>query len=155
MFKGGNLRRLLIAVGIQSLQQAQGSSYTTNYIVSFIQSMGVADVFPVIMGVWVAYWLAILTGHYFPDQFGRRPVIMITAMLCGISIAVIAILITTVTPSTSASQQASIALLVLWQVAFGVQCPIVWITTAEAAPSRHRERGPSELLCSLASVSRC
>lgn len=45
-----DLRRLLIAVGIQSLQQAQGSSYMNSYVVSFLVGTGVKDVFPVIMG---------------------------------------------------------------------------------------------------------
>lgn len=46
-----DLRRLLIAVGIQSLQQAQGSSYMNSYVVSFLVGTGVTDVFPVIMGM--------------------------------------------------------------------------------------------------------
>lgn len=37
VFRMPDLRRLLIAVGIQSLQQAQGSSYMNSYIVSFLQ----------------------------------------------------------------------------------------------------------------------
>jgi hypothetical protein len=45
-----DLRRLLIATGIQSLQQAQGSSYMNSYVVSFLVGTGVTDVFPVIMG---------------------------------------------------------------------------------------------------------
>ena len=35
-----DLRRMLIAIGTQALQQAQGSSYMTNYIVSFLISTG-------------------------------------------------------------------------------------------------------------------
>lgn len=37
LLKQPTLRRLLIAVGIQCLQQAQGSSYMNSYIVSFLQ----------------------------------------------------------------------------------------------------------------------
>lgn len=53
---GPDLRRLLIAVGIQSLQQAQGSSYMNSYIVSFLVGTGVTEVFPVIMGLYCLYY---------------------------------------------------------------------------------------------------
>lgn len=35
--------------GVQCLQQAQGSSYMTNYIVLFLISLGMTDVFSVVM----------------------------------------------------------------------------------------------------------
>jgi hypothetical protein len=37
VFRMPDLRRMLIAIGIQALQQAQGSSYMNSYVVSFLQ----------------------------------------------------------------------------------------------------------------------
>ncbi|CAG9980926.1 unnamed protein product [Clonostachys byssicola] len=134
------LRRLLIAMGMQCLQQAQGSSYMSNYIVSFLQANGVKDVFPAIMGVNALYYVSILTGHILPDKFGRRPLIISTALFCGVVLLIVAVLTTTVNPPTAATSNASLALILIWQVGFGIQSTLVWITTAEAAPTRNRER---------------
>jgi MFS family permease len=140
IFRGADLRRLLIAVGIQSLQQAQGSSYMNSYIVSFLESTGVTNVFPVIMGLYTLYYVAILTGHVLPDKVGRRPLLMSTAAFCGTCLIIVSSLVTAFeTPSTT-TQKVSIALIFLWQVSFGIQSPLIWIVTTESAPSRNREK---------------
>ncbi|KAH8896077.1 general substrate transporter, partial [Thozetella sp. PMI_491] len=140
LLRGPDLRRLLIATGIQCLQQAQGSSYVNNYIVAFLKDSGVTNVFPVIMGINVMYYVFILTGHFLPDKFGRRPLLMANALLCGVVMMIVAILATTITPSTDASSKAAIALILVWQIGFGIQSPLVWIVTAESAPTRNREK---------------
>lgn len=55
LFRQPDLRRLLIATGVQSLQQAQGSSYMTNYIVSFLIGVGVVNYFPIVMALYCLY----------------------------------------------------------------------------------------------------
>lgn len=140
LLRGPDLRRLLIATGIQSLQQAQGSSYMNNYIVSFLQSVGVVNVFPVIMGLYTVYYVTILSGHFLPDIVGRRPVLLTTASFCGVTLIVVSIMVTVLGTSDPAANKASIALIFIWEAAFGVQSPLIWITTAEAAPSRNREK---------------
>lgn len=127
-------------MGMQCLQQAQGSSYMSNYIVSFLQASGAKDVFPAIMEVNALYYVSILTGHILPDKFGRRPLIISTALFCGVVLLIVAILTTTVSPPTTATSNASLALILIWQVGFGIQSTLVWITMAEAAPTRNRER---------------
>ncbi|KAF5368059.1 hypothetical protein D9758_004471 [Tetrapyrgos nigripes] len=83
VFRGSDLRRTLIATGVQCLQAAQGSSYMTNYIVLFLQSLGIQDVFRIVMIVNVVYLVAISGSFYLPDAFGRRPLMMIGAFICG------------------------------------------------------------------------
>ncbi|OAK98366.1 general substrate transporter [Phaeosphaeriaceae sp. SRC1lsM3a] len=138
--RGPDLRRLLIAVGIQSLQQAQGSAYMNSYIVSFLTSTGVTNVFPVIMGLYTLYYVAILTGHFLPDTVGRRPILMSTASFCGISLLIVSSLVVATSTPSDVQGKVSIALIFLWEISFGVQSPLIWITTAEAAPSRNREK---------------
>jgi hypothetical protein len=41
---------------------------------------------------------------------------------------------------TDVQGKASIALIFLWEISFGIQSPLIWITTAESAPSRNREK---------------
>ncbi|KAH4034030.1 hypothetical protein HBI70_130670 [Parastagonospora nodorum] len=138
--RGPDLRRLLIAVGIQSLQQAQGSAYMNSYIVSFLTSTGVTNVFPVIMGLYTLYYVAILSGHFLPDTVGRRPVLISTALFCGTTLMIVSSMVVVFRNPSIVQGKASIALIFLWQASFGVQSPLIWITTAEAAPSRNREK---------------
>ncbi|KAH7035817.1 general substrate transporter [Microdochium trichocladiopsis] len=140
LLQGPDLRRTLIASGIQCLQQAQGSGYMVNYIVSFLVGAGVKDVFPVLMGVNMVYYVGILSGHILPDKFGRRTIMMTTSAVCGVTMYIVAILVTVFNPGTDSSQKASMALIILWQAGFGIQSPLIWITTAESAPTRNRER---------------
>ena len=42
-FKGPNLRRTLIAVIIQLMQQIQGNSFMNNYLVVFLQRIGIQN----------------------------------------------------------------------------------------------------------------
>ncbi|EXJ94406.1 hypothetical protein A1O1_02800 [Capronia coronata CBS 617.96] len=140
VFRGPDLRRFLIATGIQCLQQAQGSSYMNNYIVSFLQAAGVSDYFPIVMAINVIYWASILSGHYLPDKFGRRIILYYSTGFCGVCLLIVSIINTVIKNKNSATSKAAIALICLWNVGFGVLSPLVWITTAEAAPTRNRER---------------
>ncbi|WRT68121.1 uncharacterized protein IL334_005096 [Kwoniella shivajii] len=135
-----DLRRVLIAMGIQSLQQAQGSSYMTNYIVSFLIGVGVVNYFPVIMGLYCLYFVTICTGSFLPDLIGRRPILLSTSAFCAATLIIVSILTTAFADPSSSVQKASIALIFLWYASFGAQSPLIWIVTAEAAPTRNREK---------------
>ena len=65
---------------------------------------------------------------------------MSTAAFCGACLIIVAIITTVVTSPTDATSKASIALIFLWEASFGVQSPLVWITTTEAAPTANREK---------------
>jgi SP family sugar:H+ symporter-like MFS transporter len=111
-----------------------------SYIVSFLTSTGVKNVFPVIMGLYTLYYVAILTGHFLPDTVGRRPILIGTASFCGVSLAIVSALVVAFKSPSDVQGKVSIALIFLWEISFGVQSPLIWITTAEAAPSRNREK---------------
>jgi MFS family permease len=111
-----------------------------SYIVSFLTSTGVTNVFPVIMGLYTLYYVAILTGHFLPDTVGRRPILISTALFCGVSLLIVSSLVVAFASPTDVQGKASIALIFLWEISFGIQSPLIWITTAESAPSRNREK---------------
>ncbi|KAJ4524847.1 hypothetical protein HRR83_000482 [Exophiala dermatitidis] len=62
------------------------------------------------MAINVIYWVSILSGHYLPDRFGRRPLLMSTALYCAITLLIISIINTTIKPPSSATSKAAIAL---------------------------------------------
>jgi SP family sugar:H+ symporter-like MFS transporter len=140
LLHGADLRRLLIATGIQCWLQAQGSGYIVNYMVSFLRDSGTSNVFPYIMGLNFVYYGGIITGHVFPDTFGRRPVIILSSAANAVFMIVIASVNTAVSPATATSGATSVAFLFLWQLSSGVMSPLIWIISTEAAPSRNRER---------------
>jgi MFS family permease len=73
-------------------------------------------------------------------MFGRRPILIWTSVFCATTLIIIAIITTAVTNPSEATQKASIALIFLWEFSFGVQSPLIWIVTAESAPTRNREK---------------
>ncbi|KIK63850.1 hypothetical protein GYMLUDRAFT_222243 [Collybiopsis luxurians FD-317 M1] len=140
VFQGSDLRRTLIATGMQCLQVAQGSAYMTNYIVLFLQSLGITDVFKIVMIVYVLYLVAIFGAFYLPDVVGRRPLLMGGALICGIALISVAAINAGVSPLTSAAQKAVVGLIFIWYFFFGlVWSPLTWITSAEVCSARARE----------------
>jgi hypothetical protein len=72
LFRGPNLRRTLIAVGLQSLQQAQGVSFVANYVVILLIRLGIQNVYTIILVLYVVLLVTSLGAFYFPDKLGRR-----------------------------------------------------------------------------------
>ncbi|RSH83045.1 hypothetical protein EHS25_005755 [Saitozyma podzolica] len=140
VIRGADLRRTLIATGAQCFQQAQGSSYMTTYIVSFLVGIGVTNYFPVIMGLYMELWVVTVAGSYLPDRFGRRPNIIFPAAINAASLIIVAILTTVYTDPSPAVQKASLALIFIWYSFFGIQGNQAWIISAEVAPTRNREK---------------
>ncbi|ORY35303.1 general substrate transporter [Naematelia encephala] len=140
IFRMPDLRRMLIAIGIQALQQAQGSSYMLNYIASFLIGTGVTNVFPIILSLFCFYLFWICSGFFLPDLIGRRPVLIGSSVLCAIGLILVAILTSVYTDPSTSVQKASIGLIFVWYIGFGIQSPLTWIVSSEMAPTRNREK---------------
>jgi MFS transporter, SP family, sugar:H+ symporter len=75
-FKGTNLRCTLVAVGVQVLQQAQGNSFTTTYLVIFLQQVGVKQPLLINVAKTAVNLGATVTTFFLTDKIGRRPMMM-------------------------------------------------------------------------------
>ncbi|BGP36744.1 proteinral substrate transporter [Rhodotorula kratochvilovae] len=141
LFKGSDRRRALIAIGVMCLQQAQGSSYMTSYIVLFLMALGMTDVFKVVMALYCLYLAAILCSFYLPDRFGRRPLLMYGALACAVCLTITcAINVGYGDAITQSAQKAALAMVFIWYFCFGlVWSPLVWITCSEICSARARE----------------
>ena len=71
LFQGANLQRTLLAIGLQSLQQAQGVSFVSNYTVTTFLSLGINNVFTIILILYVVLLVSSLGAFYLPDKVGR------------------------------------------------------------------------------------
>ncbi|GAA5829117.1 hypothetical protein JCM11251_004131 [Rhodosporidiobolus azoricus] len=130
VFKGSDRRRALIAMGVMCLQQAQGSSYMTNY-----------NIFQLVMVIYCVYFAAILFSFYLPDRFGRRPLLIGGAAVCAATLFITCGINVgygeAITPS---AQKAALAMIFIWYFFFGlVWSPLTWITCAEVCSARARE----------------
>lgn len=138
LLKGLDLRRLLIAVGVQCLQQAQGVTYILNYISFYLGYAGITNIFPYVISAFCVNYAGVLTGYYLPDKFGRRALMIWTSAVCGVSLMIMSGLL--VGGRGGASGTAVVVLLFIWMASLGAQSPLIWIITAESAPTRNRER---------------
>ncbi|KIW12740.1 hypothetical protein PV08_07926 [Exophiala spinifera] len=136
--RGPNLRRLLIAVGIQCIQQAQGVTYILNYITFYLGYAGITNVFPYIISAFCTNYLGVLTGYYLPDRFGRRVLVICTSLVCAVALVIMSGIMAGT--SGGASGTVIVVLLFIWMLSLGAQSPLIWIITAESAPTRNREK---------------
>ncbi|KAM5358245.1 hypothetical protein ACJZ2D_015463 [Fusarium nematophilum] len=143
-FRGTNLRRTVIAMSVQILQQAQGVSFIQNFIVTFMQQLGFPD--PLRTNVIVtgcSFAVHIVTFLTF-DKIGRRHSLSLGSVglagtMLGTGIATTA----TGTPSSypPAVANASAALLILWYCIYGFTWgPGCWVVAAEVGTGQLRER---------------
>ncbi|KAL8281006.1 hypothetical protein RQP46_006685 [Phenoliferia psychrophenolica] len=140
VFKGSDLRRTLISVGMQCLQQAQGSGYMTSYIVLFLISLGMTNFFQIVMILYCVYLAGILFSFYLPDYVGRRPMLIWGAAVCGSCLIIVSSLNVGISPPTVSSQKASLGLIFIWYFVFGlVWSPLTWIVSTEVCSARVRE----------------
>ena len=129
-FKGTNLRRTLVAVGVQVLQQAQGNSFTTTYLVIFLQQVGVKQPLLINVAKMAVNLGATITTFFLTDKIGRRP------MMMGGSFFMAALM--WIVSATSAfkhhelsdsAAQGIIAAILLYVSAGSSYCMKAWLTT--------------------------
>ncbi|CAI6094856.1 unnamed protein product [Clonostachys chloroleuca] len=75
-FRGTNLRRTIIAIGVQVLQQAQGNSFTTTYLVIFLKKAGVKEPLLINVAKMCCNFGVTLLTFFLTDMLRRRPMLM-------------------------------------------------------------------------------
>lgn len=140
-FKGSNLRRTLIAVLVQLMQQIQGNSFMNNYLVIFLQTIGIQNSLQIYIAQNATQLGGITLAFYFTDKIGRRPILMVAAFLMGILMFVVAGLGAYTNVSGGPTAQGCVAAILIYQaIAGGCWGSCTWITTSEAAAASVRER---------------
>ncbi|KAF7546714.1 hypothetical protein G7Z17_g8232 [Cylindrodendrum hubeiense] len=140
-FIGSNLRRTLIATGVQCFKQAQGDSFMSSYSVLFFQSLGVQDVYKIMILFLLTMALSSGFGFYIPDRFGRRPILISTAALMGVCMYIVAGLKGFSLAESASATKGATAALFIWEFAMSVGwSSCVWIVTAEVPSLQLREK---------------
>ncbi|CAJ0551559.1 Ff.00g114890.m01.CDS01 [Fusarium sp. VM40] len=141
-FKGTNLRRTIIIVGVQVLQQALGIPFIANYLGVFLVQIGFTEPLLIVMLTYVIGVVASLVTMVTIDAAGRRSLLLYSATLLAAFMFVVAGLTHNGSAGLSTDlQKAAVALLLLWFAVFQVTWgPIAWIVTAEIPGSLVREK---------------
>lgn len=141
--RGSNLRRTVIAMSVQILQQAQGVSFIQNFIVTFMQQLGFPDALRTnVIVTGCSFAVHIITFVTF-DKIGRRRSLTWGAVgLAGCMLGTGAATATGTAGSyTSTVANASAALLILWYCIYGFTWgPGCWVVAAEVGTGQLRER---------------
>ncbi|KAL4801801.1 general substrate transporter [Aspergillus unguis] len=139
--RGTNLRRTLIASGVQCLQQAQGSSFMGTYSVLFMKSIGIKDVYQI--SILNSLVMAVASGcaFYLPDRLGRRWILICSAVVLGISMFTMSAVKDEGLAGNTTAANTALAFVFIWQFAMSIGwSSCVWIITAEVPTLQLRER---------------
>jgi MFS family permease len=114
VFRGTNLRRTLIATGVQALQQAQGNSFIIQYAVVFLQTIGISNSYEILVYLYMVNCISSILAFHFVDRFGRRPLMIYGALLLSACMFVVAGLAGFHSEQPWA-QKGTLAVLFIWQ----------------------------------------
>lgn len=141
-FRTSNLRRTLIAILVQLFQQIQGNSFMNNYLVIFLQRIGISNSLQIYIAQNATQLGGITLAFYFSDRVGRRPILALGALLMGALMWVVAGL-GAYSPDgvTGNRAQGCVAAILIYQaLAGGCWGSCTWITMAEAPTAQLREK---------------
>ncbi|KAL4963270.1 sugar porter family MFS transporter [Aspergillus stella-maris] len=139
--RGPNLRRTLIATGMQCMQQTQGSGFMSNYLVVFLQGIGVTDSYRTSVLMTFTNMMSCAFAFYFVDRLGRRPLVLVSTVVMGAAMFSIAGVTGYGDTGSARAQSGALAALFMWQVFQAVGwSSCVWILTAETPTLQLREK---------------
>ncbi|KAJ3547064.1 hypothetical protein NM208_g1694 [Fusarium decemcellulare] len=152
-FKGSNLHRTCIAMGVQCLQQAQGNSFLQSYLVIFLNQVGVAEPQLIACAKMSCSLVGCIIAFYLSDKLGRRPMLMGGSFLMAALMWIVSGLAswTSGVVSGSTAQGAIASILLYGVVSAGCWGSVMWTVTAEVATTQLRERTIS--IATIASFS--
>jgi sugar porter (SP) family MFS transporter len=102
-FRGVDLKRTLIVLGVQCLQQGQGISFMANYLVIFFMQLGIQDPYMILVIIGAILICLTAAGFFVQDFLGRRTLLIWGgSVMAGSLIAVGGI--TTITPSPTGAR---------------------------------------------------
>ncbi|KAG7531337.1 hypothetical protein FFLO_04398 [Filobasidium floriforme] len=143
-FKGRNLARTNVCVGVQSLQQGQGLAFIANYMVIFFIQLGIENPYMILLIIYGAIMIPFTaTGFFTQDYFGRRTLLMTGGSVMGASMLALAGVVASTSDGTVTGAKANVCVffIVLWLVAFTQSWTgIPWTVSAEVPADDLRDK---------------
>ncbi|BEI83415.1 hypothetical protein CcaverHIS002_0400190 [Cutaneotrichosporon cavernicola] len=140
LFRGANLRRTAIAVGLQCLQQAQGVGFVANYTTVLLLSLGISNVYVIVLVLYVVLLVTSLGAFYLPDKLGRRTLLLVGSASGAVWMGIIGAVSTVYKTPTGGAANLLVASLFLWISFFSnTWSPMPWTVAAEISSGPLRE----------------
>ncbi|BEI81608.1 hypothetical protein CcaverHIS002_0207680 [Cutaneotrichosporon cavernicola] len=139
--KTQHFRRTLLGFLAQMFQQISGINLITYYLTTVLGGMGLGPVMSrTIAGVnGTVYFLTSIAALFMVERFGRRPLMVWTALLQAATFAILAGLYKEVSDGNKAAQGVSVLMLFLFNTWFSIGwLGMTWLYPAEVTPLRIR-----------------
>ncbi|KAM5439731.1 hypothetical protein MferCBS31731_004141 [Microsporum ferrugineum] len=138
-FRGTDLRRTLIAVGVNVFLQATGQVFTARYSAVYIKSLDTVDPFSITIVNQLVNLLGVAISMVLVDHVGRRPLLYASSALQTVAWFAMAGLGTPRAP-THAMRSAIVALIAFFNISFCIGwAPLSHTVAAEVPSSRLRD----------------
>ncbi|KAJ5579517.1 uncharacterized protein N7459_005502 [Penicillium hispanicum] len=141
-FKGTNGYRTFIAIGVQALQQSQGNSFTTTFLVTFLEQLGVTNSLLISCANMCMCFAGTLFAFYLTDRIGRRWMLIVGAFFMAALMWIVSGMAAWLPGGVQGvSAQGCVAALLIYSI-FSTGCwgSVMWTLTAEIGTNQLRER---------------
>ncbi|KIY49613.1 general substrate transporter [Fistulina hepatica ATCC 64428] len=140
LFRGTNLRRTLIAIGVQCLANAQGIGYIVSYMIVLFEQLGIQDSYLILVIGYGVYAAFACLSFVLPDRIGRRNLLFIGGAICAACMLAIGGITTKWPTPPGAAGRAVVALTLVWFCANACTwSPVSWLIPAEIGSAKMRE----------------
>ncbi|EFQ99026.1 hypothetical protein MGYG_02038 [Nannizzia gypsea CBS 118893] len=138
-FRGTDLRRTIIAIGVNVFLQATGQVFTARYSAVYIKSLGTVDPFTITIVNQLVNLLGVTISMLLVDHLGRRPLLYASSILQTIAWFAMAGL-GTPRVLTQGMRSAIVALIAFFNISFCIGwAPLSHTIAAEVPSSRLRD----------------
>ncbi|KAF9017776.1 general substrate transporter [Hymenopellis radicata] len=135
IFRGSDLRRTLIAIGMQCLQQAQGISF-------MLLNLGFENTYELLVVLYACKLIISFVGFYLPDRVGRRPLVLLGSSVMLFSMLTVGG-VASVTNSKPSGPRGRLTLgaVFMWILIYSFTwSPMPWTIASEVSSNRLREK---------------
>ncbi|OJJ43177.1 hypothetical protein ASPZODRAFT_1231231 [Penicilliopsis zonata CBS 506.65] len=141
LFKGSNRVRTLVAIGTQTLQQAQGLTYIISYLVLTLEDLGFTNGQLINFLMYIIQFVCTGTSFITAEKIGRRNVLMGGAFVQGCCMMVISGIVTHDATPTGRLGDVTLAMYLIWMVSMACSwMPMAYILGSEVPAQGLRDK---------------
>lgn len=142
LFRGTDLKRTIIAVGVMIGQQITGQAFVGQYSLVFYQQQGITNPSPFLLGVIgtsTSLFASVLVS-FIIDSFGRRPILLVGSVMISLWLFVFGAMGSIAHPN-DVQKNVMVAASMLFGKSYGMSwAPLSYVVMAEVPSGRLREK---------------
>ncbi|KEF59268.1 uncharacterized protein A1O9_04112 [Exophiala aquamarina CBS 119918] len=140
LFKGVNIKRTAIVLGMNFFQMATGQAFISTYGAIFIRGLGGVNPFNMTVIISICNIVVVCVALYFNDRVGRRPLLMIGTVWQFVAIIILGSLGTISEPSSQAVKIAVVSMMTIFSTGYVFAwAPLTFVVTTEVPALRLRD----------------